>query len=43
MTAATSPPHGWLAARLRRSLLPWRAMRITFVTELTQPVRYVPS
>jgi len=43
MTAATSPPDGWLAARARRSLLPWRAARITFITELTQPVRYVPQ
>jgi len=43
MTAATSPPDGWLATRARRSLLPWRAVRITFITELTQPVRYVPQ
>jgi hypothetical protein len=43
MTETTSPPHQWPAARLRRSLLPWRAVRITFITELTQPVRYVPQ
>ncbi len=28
---------------LRDALLPWRAMRITLITELTQPVRYVPQ
>jgi ABC-2 type transport system permease protein len=27
----------------RAALLPWRAMRITVITELTQPVRYVPQ
>lgn len=31
------------AARLRPALLPWRGMRITLITELTQPTRYVPQ
>ena len=31
------------SASLRSVFLPWRGMRITLITELTQPVRYVPQ
>ena len=39
MAELTSLPNERLTARLRSELLPWRGMRITAFTELTQPVR----
>ena len=41
MVPQASPPNEWPVTRLRSSLLPWRGMRVTVITELTQPVRYV--
>lgn len=35
--------NGPLVPRLRSALLPWRGMRVTLITELTQPSRYVPQ
>jgi hypothetical protein len=34
-------PNGGVVTRLRSSLLPWRGMRVTVITALTQPVRCV--
>ncbi len=41
MVTVPGHPNGWLMTRLRPSLLPWLGMRITPITELTQPTRYV--
>lgn len=41
MVPAAPYPNGGVVTRLRSSLLPRRGMRVTVITELTQPVRYV--
>jgi ABC-2 type transport system permease protein len=41
MVPAATYPNGDVTARLRSSLLPWRGVRVTVITELTQPVRYL--
>lgn len=43
MAPATGIPDTRPLPRLRSALLPWRAMRIALIVELTQPSRYVPQ
>ena len=42
MVQETVIPNEWRLTRVRASLLPWRAARITPLTELTQAARLVP-
>ena len=43
MAPAAGFPDSPPLSRLRSALLPWRAMRIALIVELTQPSRYVPQ